>query len=424
MDTASLSTQNIVSEREFLALYRRVLEQFRDHARSYIIPYNDTKRAQTLLRLWRTSFADHSAEMRRLVPELYEEWERVFTILKWITLNSLIEEEIVNLIEKHWREVYEIPLYNVVEKFKVKCLGRLPEDRDNLKSRARSALLRNTQDITASRIVRGTREVKGTTRNWLMDYNEKLGTGEADKLQFIQYLTNSQNTQDLSEEDRSRVEALFSFYEHLKRSSSTLQGIEEEVPFVDEHGRLKIFHDGYIDDADIPEPEFRAIKEKLKEAGVWPKEDETAKISNDKLPVSNTVTSLTGNQSQSLDESILASYNTLPIPLEAIRAKTIELRERLKTSPQIVEQILARPEIVKDKAYVVAALILRITNYELRITNKEKLKQWIRETLEDKLGWGHEDSAKFGIRIGNLLGEPYKGWAAYNKTAERFEWSV
>lgn len=423
MDTPSLSAQNIGNDTERRSAYLRVLGELRDHARGLIIPFQNIKYAQVMLRDLKPRFDGNASEIRRLVPELYEEWAQIFPILEWITLNSLREEEIVNLVEKNWSDVYEIPNYDPIEKFKVKCLGMLHEDRDALKARARVALLRNSEAITESGIVRGTREVRGITRNWLMDYNEKLGTGEIDKLQFIQYLTNSQNTQDLNERDRARLETLFSFYEHLKRSSSSLEGMEEEIPFVDENGRLKVFHDGYIDDADIPEAEFRKITQELKEAGVWI-EDQT-EMSNAKLPMSNQA-----QVQEPPDQSILASYNTLPIPLDAIRAKTIELKERLAQSPHIVEQILSRPESVKDNAYVVAALVLQVNvmNAKLQMSNVKSMsnvpmRAFIRDILETKLDWSAEDSAKLGIRIGNLLGEPYKGWAVYNKTTQLFEWS-
>jgi hypothetical protein len=55
-------------------------------------------------------------------------------------------------------------------------------------------------------------------------------------------------------------------------------------------------------------------------------------------------------------------------------------------------------------------------------TQKEDLQKFIRELLEQKLGWSEDDSAKLGIRIGNILGEPYQGWAWYNQESGKFEW--
>ena len=115
-------------------------------------------------------------------------------------------------------------------------------------------------------------------------------------------------------------------------------------------------------------------------------------------------------------------FNTLPVPMEDAQSKMRDILSRKDSDPNLVSQILANPEKVRDKAFVVAALLLQIPNSKFQIPNKDDLKRYIRDILEIKLGWSAEDSAKIGIRIGKILGEGYRDIAYYNKTARKFEW--
>jgi hypothetical protein len=57
---------------------------------------------------------------------------------------------------------------------------------------------------------------------------------------------------------------------------------------------------------------------------------------------------------------LISQFHNLPIPFSQIRAKMIALQERVKTEPEVINQILKEPEKVSDKAEVVAALLLEI----------------------------------------------------------------
>ncbi|MBI4359657.1 MAG: hypothetical protein HY564_01000 [Candidatus Jacksonbacteria bacterium] len=407
-----------------------------------VIRFNEVPEAKEFAEVLERVLAKHP-EIEQTEPELFYRLQKDLILLKFVALTLISEKEALVLIEEYYADHHDIPYYDIWVKTRARLGGMiLFEERDELKKKIRDALLRNNQILTQNGVVFETKERKGTVRNWLLDYHRAVGTDIADSLQITQYINNSQNTADLSQEERYRIAVLVHYYERLKRSSFTIDGLEGTQIFEGEDGHTYVLKDGELEDIDSNKELNKIIKE-LQEQGLWPKEDGTEPRTPKAFGAGSNADVVAVAQTQPLDQSILASYNTLPVPLDAIKAKTVELQGRIVREPQILEQILENQGSVKDKAYVVAALILRITNYELsprsgphtdsalrripfagRITNKEKLKQWIRETLEDKLGWSDEDSAKLGIRIGNLLGEPFKGWAAYNKTTGRFEWSL
>lgn len=400
-----------------------ILRQTADLVEKSTIPFNEVPEARDFARTLEDVLAKHP-ELEQKEPELFYRLQKDVILLKIVAITLISEKELLSLIEEHYADHHDIPYCDIWVKTRAR-LGAIVlfEERDELKKKVRDALLRNNQLLTKNGVVFGTKERKGTVRNWLLDYHRAVGTEPADTLQITQYINNSQNTHDLSQEERYRVAVLVHYYERLKRSSFTIDGLEGTQLFEGEDGHTYVLKDGELEDVDSNKELNRIIKE-LQEKGFWPKED-TTEMPNVKLQMSNQaqMSNVSVATAQPLDQIILASYNTLPIPLDAIRRKTIELRERLQTNPQIVDRILAAPEHLKDKAYVVAALVL---NVKLQMSNadKEKMRAFIRMILEEKLLWSAEDSAKLGIRIGNLLGEPYKGWAVYNRMAGRFEWIV
>ncbi|KKR17600.1 MAG: hypothetical protein UT48_C0049G0005 [Parcubacteria group bacterium GW2011_GWE2_39_37] len=171
-------------------------------------------------------------------PELYNEYLKIITKLKWVGLPIMREEDLVNLFQNSFARIFSIPNYNVWEKLKTVLISIVVlEDRDKLKSEIRNALINNQERITKNKIKINNEEKEPTVGNWLLDYTRNLGTGIVDKFKLTQYLVNGENIKKLDENEKHRVKVLFKLYEKLKLSSLTLEGVEEDIPIDEEYGK-------------------------------------------------------------------------------------------------------------------------------------------------------------------------------------------
>jgi len=368
------------------------------------IRWQDLSSASLILKKLKPFFIENRKKIENLKPGLYKKWQKVFAQLQWIMFHALDREEILSLIRNYFIELFSIPFFDLFLKFKAKMVWIPFDDRDSFRAKIREALAQNEQILTKESVIIDTIEKKGSIKNWIKDYNNKLGTDLIDNIKFSQYITKSQNTAELSEESRERLKLTLSFYEYLKRSSLSFEGSEESIAFIDRRdGKLKIFNDGELTEAASPR-----IFEKL---GLWQKSKKNKKnLEKDSLV----------NKKQA---EFLKSYYALPIPLDQIRAKVVQLDGKIVHNPHLINQILYHPKAVKDPAYVIAALFVGSLQNKLGIKNKDRLQKFVRKILEQDLRWNQEDSAKIGIRLANILGDQYKGWAYYNKEIGEFRWN-
>ena len=404
-----------------------------------VIPSVDTKASQLILRELHPFFAQNSVIFREQHTDVYEKWEGIFAKLQWINLIALKPEVVIELLEFHFVECFEIPFFSPWDQFRKKLAVMLIEEQEDVRKKAKEALLRNTQEITMSRLIIETHEVLGTVQNWLADYNLKLGTFFVDSVAFAQYVTQGQNTADLGEEDRSRLQELFRFYEQLKHSAFFPEGIEEELEFTDADGKMKVFFEGKIEP--LQTRESQEMIEKVKAMGISPNWDGTPA----NLPIINpngepqplampqavenkTESGVLESQPQEsrVHERIAAQYNTLPFAKEDLQHAVIELESRMAEKPKILHIVLAYPKKLHNKAYVVGALLLAGQRDELdeiaAKMNMSSSQAFVRALLEETLLWSSEDSAKIGIRIAHV-NKKYHGWAHYNTETNMFEWA-
>src|SRR3989339_67444 len=424
--TDTIQPANSPATTDELIIEPEAFEDLKRDAWEAVIPYQDTTAAQLLLRQLEPYFLGNRTKIIDKYPDFYQQWEGILILLRWINLASSTEAVILDLMENHWLEQYTIPFFDPWEKFELKLLGYLPQERDEFKVRVRRALLRNSQIITQNGVMIGTIEQAGTVSNWLNDYNQKLGTDAVDNVQFAEYITTSQNTADLSSAERRIVESLLYFYEQLKYSSASPEGMEEEVPFEDDDGHFKIFSHGQVYDV-------TADKE-MQKASVWSRD--TGLLGTTPEPTSS-MPSTTGasivqptQPAPPVTEQIVApkptlptispaairaSYNTLPISIDDLNQKIADIIKRSVAQPQLAEQILHSIAQVKDPVYVVSALLL--------LASKQTLAQGRSpQELQNDLHWNSEDSAKMGVRVGAMLGGDYRGMAYYNQSNGKFEW--
>lgn len=177
---------------------------------------------------------------------LMDEYGRARSIAQGAAFPALTDQEVVGIAEKEfvvllWNQDF-VPI-DAIEAKLITIL--LHEERDVLRGKLRDALLRNQERLTSAPIHLRRGNVPGTIGNWVQDYNERLGTEPVDTLVQTQYFTGSENTKTLTAQEQNAVKRLLTFYEYLKRSSQTPEGLEESPSFI-VNGQKKILSKGRV----------------------------------------------------------------------------------------------------------------------------------------------------------------------------------
>lgn len=161
-------------------------------------------------------------------PELYKLLNTLLVQIGWSKLPLAKFDEAVNLFTHHFDEMLGLEDFNLVGKFRL-CLLGLPEfeDRDELKQEIKSVLNKNQTVITSGKMSDGQ---PPTIENWLKIYVSYVGTEPADALKLQQFYLSDKNFNGLPSEEKERLKKFFAFYERLKLSSFTPEGIEDSVP--------------------------------------------------------------------------------------------------------------------------------------------------------------------------------------------------
>lgn len=294
--------------------------------------------------------------------------------VKFIHLLALSDEDIEQLFQYYFVSALALGIeirYFASVLFNV--IG-IEEDVAAMQNRIVNALSKNTEVVGQKKIDIGRESVSPQIRYWLTDY-DMLFEGEKGPLQEVEYFNKSRNAGTLLPQEKELVHKALLAYDFIKYPS------EQEIP-----DKFGMSSEG---EPSASRPELTAQKAKKPD-----------------------------------DKEYIVLFNTLPLPMEEVQSKMRDILSRKDEHPNLVFQILANPEKVRDKAFVLAALLLRLPDLKSQISNKDKVKAYIRDMLEIKLGWSEQDSAKFGIRVGKILGEGYRDIAYYNKTAGKFEWAV
>ena len=185
--------------------------------------------------------------------DLYSEYKKIIHKLKWIGLPIMTEEMAVDMFRYHFTKIFSIPdfgyddLWRKIKSILLEII--VLEERDEFKKNLRNALFNNKEKLTGRKLITNNEEQEPTVGNWIKDYNFSLGTGLIDKLKQSQYLFNSVNVKNLSENEKKRIKILFQLYERLKLSSQTPAGLEEDIP-IDDEGRKGHIRGGVFDPAD------------------------------------------------------------------------------------------------------------------------------------------------------------------------------
>lgn len=220
-----------------------------------IINTDDRKRAFDMAKSLKEA-VDKNRELLAKNKDIFEFYKKVIIKARFIALPMLDEIEVLKLMKNYFTWHYNIPFYDLEEKFKFMLIGiPVHENRDVLKEKVKKVLLENKEIITSQAEIRSISE-------WLRDYNSKLGIGLIDSLKRREYLVNLTKIKGVEKDDIEKLKILFSFYESLKVSSMSPEGYEEDQ-LVKIEDKLYIFKQGKLELL-LEEKEEKAVSEESK----------------------------------------------------------------------------------------------------------------------------------------------------------------
>lgn len=185
-----------------------------------------------------TKYFETDKEFKNEYHELYVKYALVIIKLRWLGLQIVKEERIIDLFQYNFTKIFGIPDFEIWERLKrvLVAIPYLPY-RDEVKQKIRTALVKNNEKLTSQKFIINNEIKDATVANWLKDYQLQVGIGVADKLIKSQYLIKGENIKILSIEEKEKVKTLLNIFEKIKLSSMTLEGLEEDVPIDEEYGK-------------------------------------------------------------------------------------------------------------------------------------------------------------------------------------------
>jgi len=185
-------------------------------------------------------------------PDMYNEYQDIIIKAKLVALKFLKDEEIIDVLKDHLSIMLLSfpPVTNdIVDKLS-SHMAAIPlfSERDILKGKIMRILLESQEIITTNNI----KDEKGaeqlpTIANWIKSYLRDTQDTDDESLKLILYVHNSRSTMNLTDKERETLKMLLSLYEYLRKSSTTLEGLEESL-LINEGGTLKILSHGQLEE--------------------------------------------------------------------------------------------------------------------------------------------------------------------------------
>lgn len=372
-------------------------------------------------------------------PEFFNTYEDILLKAKIIAMPIIAPEEVIGLFKEHLMEIFALrEKIDLWEKIRVKCLMiYLHEDRDVFKSKLRAALLNNSEEITSDLI--GAEQLP-TVGNWLRNYIAYVGSGQVETVKQLEYLSQNENFNKLSENEKANIKLLLEVYERLKLSSLTPEGLEENVTFDLGDGKLRVLKQGRVEIIDLEEvaeenPGLRAL---LVASGLENSEDRTATIikayqgsqieEDSVLVLEKRIQAETGGDIQKISDIL---WQTVNAPLaENMRVEKTLAALRLLAAVDRLDGLLRDDErFIKFFTSYLKENYPEpyLEDYRLYPAAPKNMSLFLQYILKDKLGKNTNDSARIGMRLVNLLkkagNDKYMKMVYYDTDQKIFVWS-
>lgn len=202
------------------------------------------------IKLGLEKFLKDKKDLKQTDLLIYQECSDLLNKIQWFCIDYLSSNDFINLFKTNLNFVLSDKTYPLERQLSLFLLN-IPDLflRDEYKTRIREAVLANEEKITPDEIIFKTgKRVLPTIANWLSFYDQTLGTGKIEKLKMAEVLFKDRNIIQLLAKNKEKIKRLFAFYEELKISAATVEGLEEEDIVATEKG-LEVHKRNRIDSA-------------------------------------------------------------------------------------------------------------------------------------------------------------------------------
>ena len=186
-------------------------------------------------------FLREKGTLKETDPLIYEECVDLLDKAKWFSFVYLPFNDFIDLFRQGLKYALVNKTYPLEKNTSIFLMDvTLLSVRDETKTKMREAMFANEEELTSDKINVKNRQLEPTIGNWLKFYDMELGTGNVEKLKTLGILFNNENVIKLPAGERETIKRLIDFYEELKISAMTVEGLEEEDYVVDEDGKIEL----------------------------------------------------------------------------------------------------------------------------------------------------------------------------------------
>lgn len=369
----------------------------------------------------------------------FPELQRLINQLKIFALNFCTEVEIKDIFEKHLADGLGQEDIKPLDRLLI-AVSDVPEDRQDIfKKQLMQNLTNNKQILTAGNLKRDDEQIVGTIEHWLADYLKTKGAAPVNQIEKLDYLTNSKNVRNLSQEDKDKLFQVVEVLEYLKQPSSVTQVMDNFFFFRDEDGRLKLFDKGELIDLDktVEGKEDLKIDEFLASAD---------KVEKQKEEVSE------------LEQEVRQAYQGDPKQRKAIEKELSKIEGKIGSDISKLKSEFFAAVQNQNVIRTIALLLSMASKNELEnfVATDEKLnkflatiwekqygsklveefkknptqpkfmKKFLQYVLEQRLLMDSNEAARIGLQVGNIIAasgkKSYNEMAYFDVNTKQFNW--
>jgi len=386
-----------------------------------------------------------------LTPEVEAVYNDLLIRLEFLALNYWPDRTFYQLFSNNLSPVLADVDLLIIERITARLIESHVLDRDSIRQQILRYLRQNQNLLTKNYIDVNGKNVAGTIANWLTDYQGKVSDEAISQIARTRYLAQDKNTKTLSAEEKLKLTRLIEVFEFLKLSSTTPEGYEQDIIFIDRDGKTKIFAHGIISDL-LPESNFQRI---IKPAGS--QADQPA-VKITKPMATEIVSAPPRKQLGTTEQEILTAYqgdvawqqkvlrdqdwlekkfkaDVLALRQELITAvqrknivRTIAVLRRSATLNDLPNFIRADEKLNKFLTAVWAKQYGKALADEFRFQPSQPkfVRLFIRYILEQRLDLSTSDAARVGLQLSNILvglgRKEYNKMAYFDLASRTFKW--
>ena len=397
-------------------------------------------------------------------------YKKMIKQAKFVSLYKQDEEEILDLINNHFNDIFNIKFYDISDKIDdfLSINKFIIKERDEFKEKLRKSLLDNKKKITKEEIKIGEEKVFSSINNWLRDFRDSFTEeGFKDSLNITKYISENKNFLALNKKEQKKVKTLFNLYAHLKILSSSPEGIEEHISIETEDGEPAIIVNGRIEK--IPQAVIDIFNEVQRKTGGKLYHPPQKEISSGNQPAKKVFTppetevddkkvkNISPKRDQKAINRLLESYKKFEMDLISLNANLKSL-EKYKNNPDGILNKFNQDLEVENRDNLLADLIFICENKlldkffkdskellnefkkDLRVklsediinniieksTSPETVSLYLQFLLFKKLNLSPKNSGLFGMHLANIFKkigqEKYFPIVYGDLNLERFVW--